>query len=499
MEEQLAAVLSDADQLQAAPLAPGSPPFAAMGSGTMSEQEIRRREKEQFVSGLTGTSMEEVHRVMLVAVFSYLALKLTIHQFGHGSSYLVRVPRPIRWLLEFAFLFAVPNAAVLWPDVLAHRATLCAAFGLLVAVTFPRPGSLARMPPSPAQMKEWARQLNDRIKPAVTVYRALMMSLTCFAILAVDFHVFPRRFAKTEVFGTSLMDLGVGCFVFSQGLTVGLKQGSTAASPPSVWSSIRRGWPLWLLGLGRVISVKGLDYQEHVSEYGVHWNFFFTLAALGPIVVFLDRWVRWSDAPMAAMLLIDYEVLLAKGLQHYVLTAPRTNLISANREGLASLFGYVAIFLAARHVGRTLASPLPTVSAWRRLLWRTLAPQIALTAAALWVASTAFHTDVSRRLCNAPFVLWTVVVNAGMVALLVLVDAVVFTDSATAAAEVADAVNANGLVVFLGANLATGTVNMVMDTLRVPDATAVAVLVAYMGSVVLVALGMSRMRWIVKF
>ena len=45
--------------------------------------------------------------------------------------------------------------------------------------------------------------------PFLSVSRCYNIILSCVAILAVDFNVFPRRFAKTETFGQGLMDTGI--------------------------------------------------------------------------------------------------------------------------------------------------------------------------------------------------------------------------------------------------------------------------------------------------
>ena len=127
-------------------------------------------------------------------------------------------------------------------------------------------------------------------------YRTLMMLSTCVAILAVDFPIFPRRFAKTETWGTSLvrpslrgeggctwrrrrhaliwlaraavgacgcdrqMDVGVGSFVLVNSLTAANSLDRARERNPFS-HSLRAAMPLVALGVARLFSVKAADYQ----------------------------------------------------------------------------------------------------------------------------------------------------------------------------------------------------------------------------------------------
>lgn len=117
-------------------------------------------------------------------------------------------------------------------------------------------------------------------RPFIGGFRAYVVIATAIGILAVDFVIFPRRLAKAETYGSGLMDVGVGAFVISNAIVSPEARGvysSHTGFLSTVFRSVKSSLPLLVLGVMRFISVKGTDYQEHVSEYGAHWNFFFTL------------------------------------------------------------------------------------------------------------------------------------------------------------------------------------------------------------------------------
>jgi phosphatidylinositol glycan class W len=180
------------------------------------------------------------------------------------------------------------------------------------------------------------------------------------------------------------MDGGVGSFIISHALTSaaardasGTAGGSKAAAASSDTRSllsrvlhILRGiFPLLVLGVLRLFTIKATQYQEHVSEYGVHWNFFFTLAAVAILSACVSQRVRprLEAAAYGLGLLVTYQFALTYGgLGEYILNAPRLTLFSANKEGIFSSIGYFSLYLVAVSMGHTLMATEVSVAAWKR-------------------------------------------------------------------------------------------------------------------------------------
>lgn len=194
-----------------------------------------------------------------------------------------------------------------------------------------------------------------------------MMLMTILAILAVDFPVFPRSLAKCETYGVSLMDLGVGSFVFSQGIISAIP---LIKDPSYLTSSLAsklvkvtcKSLPVIVLGLVRVLLVKGTEYPEHETEYGRHWNFFITLALVPILQVLLHPVIIYLPVSLLGVLIaVGQQTALSHfGLESYILSAPRTSIISANKEGIVSLPGYLAIHLLGLSAGTLVLPPSPS-------------------------------------------------------------------------------------------------------------------------------------------
>ena len=221
--------------------------------------------------------------------FPHTRSRLFFHYVAHCFFYIKNLFLKLMYfVLSNSFIFLEENVTLVLPLVLAvtvfadlalalNATLLATALTCLVFIWFQRKS----MVPSPDDYtKALEMKLSCRL-PYISNYRAYVVMATAIGILAVDFTVFPRRLAKTETYGTGLMDVGVGAFIFSNAIVshdaksrlIQNRHGIAMA----VLHSIRSSLPLLVLGALRLVSIKSTDYQEHVSEYGVHWNFFFTL------------------------------------------------------------------------------------------------------------------------------------------------------------------------------------------------------------------------------
>ncbi|ERF70919.1 GPI-anchored wall transfer protein 1 [Endocarpon pusillum Z07020] len=489
--------------------------------------------KEDFVANLSGGSLSEITCVTLVAPAAVLLWSALHSRRNFFAPY-----GPAAFFTDFllnvgAILFsmtAYSSAPALLSLLLILPAALISSFSKPLAAT--RKSSVSSTKangnvPNPSLVASSALP----VQGFLTTYRGAMMVVTCIAILAVDFRVFPRRFAKVENWGTSLMDLGVGSFVFSAGVVSArsiLKSRLDATKRPAssfvsrLMSSIRHSIPLLVLGLIRLYTVKELDYAEHVTEYGVHWNFFFTLAFLPPFVELADVLTTYaipSYEMLSVLFVLVYEIVLSNTtLKQYILVSPRgPDLLSKNREGVFSFIGYLSIFLAGRGTGMTV---IPGIRAQqskgtkpvtaKELAWKARKSLIQklVIQSACWSLLFAFSTAyfglglrVSRRLANLPYVLWINAFNNAQLLLFCLIETVYFPEAyrtlpsavATRSASVImQAFNKNGLAVFLVANLMTGLVNLSLNTLDMTSLGAMAVLVGYSACVTGVALLLDR-------
>ena len=260
----------------------------------------------------------------------------------------------------------------------------------------PQSSSSTTLPPPPSPRR--------RQEAYFANFRGSLMFMTAYAILAIDFMNFPPRWMKTETFGVSLMDTGVGSFVFSAALAFGAKLAAAAkngapSSSSTAAAQFSRAWigsavPLLIIGGVRVAIIAATQYQEHVTEYGTHWNFFLTLAVMPVYFLLLQQGVadvnkccrrqhaahhrddeedhegnskknamkRFCSRPFLESCSLGlqgcaigfvYQAWLQPGrLTAWIMGPERRNIVEGNKEGICSSVGYFALFLIGAQVGK---------------------------------------------------------------------------------------------------------------------------------------------------
>lgn len=323
----------------------------------------------------------------------------------------------------------------------------------------------------------------------ISIVRAIINLLTAVCILAVDFQVFPRKFAKTENYGFSLMDTGVGLYVFGNAIIAPEIYKSDKLKPAleRFKSQLIATIPLLILGLGRFIIVKEIDYQEHISEYGVHWNFFITLAITKLIGTTLLLIIPLNKLLISSLLIaVLQEILLVNGLSHWVLSdIERNSFLNANREGIASILGYVSIYLMSVHIGKILYVKSNSIKENISCVAKLFCYAILLNSLTIF-----YHINfgVSRRLANLGYLTFVLSLSVPMSAIFLLIELLLIVYSKSNNIEfnptnympmIFKSINYNGLLYFLIANLGTGLINLSMKTLLVSPAQSLIIIIFY--------------------
>ncbi|KDP42278.1 hypothetical protein JCGZ_01602 [Jatropha curcas] len=436
-----------------------------------------KRLKEEFVSNLSGSSMLEIAALSTIVPLLFV-LRHSVNRFRYkaGSGFARTLTKKAddalvgskslgnyMAALTVDFLFIV-LPMLLFLTVLAEWTFMSIVFLMVLVFSIAAKRAIAS-----SSYPETSLSL----RTIISSYRVAVMVVTCLCILAVDFRIYPRRYAKTETYGTSLMDLGVGSFILANSL---VSRQARKVSSVNLKSAIRSTSPLLLLGFGRLLFTNTVDYQLHTGEYGVHWNFFFTLAAVSILTSVINVPPQYSGI-LGLAILIGYQSWLISGLNVYLISDERgTDIVSKNKEGIFSILGYWAMYLVGIQLGYYLFFGNHSSSRMRSNKWARI--RVFFLSLIFWFITVVLdrHVErVSRRMCNMAYVTLVLAQNFQVLAILMLSDFI----SGSKISALEEAIDRNLLGTFLLANVLTGLVNLYVDTLFATSLSALLILLVY--------------------
>lgn len=500
----------------------------------------QKQMKEAFVSNHNGTSVLEITEGLCLPAFCILCRGLLIVLSPHlrSSSHTWRT----RFFIDFAFLI-VPLVITLTVFstfvLLEYLVVIIFGAGLFYEI-YCRRTCYAGMPVQKILEKFLKVSLESEYIPAISCFRVINSAFTAVAILAVDFPLFPRRFAKTELYGTGAMDFGVGGFIFGTAMVCPEVRGIYTKGSRLCYlrKSLCSVWPLVLLGMGRLVIIKSIGYQEHLTEYGVHWNFFFTIIVVKLITSLLliifplnKSWIVALSMTVLYQLALNFTPLKSFILYGTDGSGTRVGLLNANREGIISTLGYAAIHMAGVQTGSYVLKKRPHIKDWIKVTYCVL-----LTAIGLFIALYILQVTVevaSRRMANLAFCIWIVASCLILLSSLLLGDIILsfakflikgaavpcsweliqspginkkHSESLVSKAErkepiccLITAMNRNQLIFFLLSNVTTGLINLSVDTLHSNTLWALFLLNLYMFSNCLIIYVLHLQNKTIKF
>jgi len=487
-------------------------------------------EKEEFVTGHSGTTPHEILLLCLVIPIG-LHLYYTLHHYASSSNGSSRKHGIIMKICQIDIIIEFITLIV---PMLLVQTSLFRPINLLLGmqmvkllVAFLIPQSTST---STNNNTSKSPQYNKR-PVFLTIHRSCVYILTTIAILAVDFNIFPRSFCKTEVSGYGWMDLGAASFIIiagwasafsSSSLSRSNRQTVITSTSALAMKAFMKCAPLLLIGLIRLATNKGLEYQEHVSEYGVHWNFFFTLCFVeGFMVVWkgIKRNLTRTnnnlpvDFILALFMIIPYQIYLSYGGgQEFIVDGERRcsndsficNAYVANREGILGVIGYLSLRLLSEDIGRICL--LPRLGDGKQSNDKSrVQRRLFVTSSIMWIAhiclTLGLQIPTSRRSTNSSFILWSLAHNMSLLCMIHFVimrtEEVNESSSGQHTPKILEAVNRFGLAIFLSSNVLTGLVNLTIlnsESVRHSDGKAMLILSIYLAAVCGIALLLDKGR-----
>eukprot|EP01084_Bolivina_argentea_P007738 14527_1 len=450
-----------------------------LGKGSIFEhvdEELYKLAKEKFVSDLNGTHWIEIVSVITLLPLSYLLLNTLSHYLRISNK--IILSSHTQFIIEFIILI-IPtifihnnnnSTSLIYLLIFIHIAIIF----IIITLSYSQHIKIFDL-----NLTALPHGCYEDKKLFVSFVRTGLMIHTIIAILSVDFTVFPRHYAKCEMYGFSLMDVGVGCFIIALGLISAVKKARHNSTyykrnVQNFFIAFRSSMPLFVFGVLRFVLTWIVGYQTHVSEYGVHWNFFFTMFIVTFVSFFMN--IKSENGLKIAMILsILYQIFLCVFGSDYVLYAERVNIISQNKEGLVSCIGYFICYMVGEYVGYCVSNDMKTKRNVLMLILKLIVVEFVIILVCYLMNS--YVENVSRRLTNVGYILYALGVFLWTMILFLVPSLVLFHRNDSVLLQ---AVNSNQLFIFLLANMLTGVINLSFSTLFATPFVSYTIIVCYM-------------------